>query len=90
VLHEPAAIDDVKDYAIAFKTKMGLIMFGIYSVIYASFVAINLLKPTYMAKIVFMGLNLAVVYGFGLIVSALIMALIYNHACSKKESELNR
>jgi len=38
-----------------------------------------------METIVFSGLNLAVVFGFGLIVLALIMALIYNSACSTQE-----
>jgi hypothetical protein len=37
---------------------------------------------------VFAGLNLAVVYGFGLILFAFLMALAYNFACSKKEIEL--
>jgi len=41
-----------------------------------------------MEKEVFWGLNLAVVYGFGLIFLALIMALIYNQACNAKEAEL--
>jgi uncharacterized membrane protein (DUF485 family) len=43
-----------------------------------------------MALIVFGGLNLAIVYGFGLIVLAIIMGLIYNHLCTKKEDELNK
>ena len=34
------------------------------------------------------GLNLAVVYGMGLIIFALILALIYNHLCTQKEREL--
>ena len=34
------------------------------------------------------GLNLAVVYGFGLIVLAMILALIYNWLCTRKEKEL--
>jgi hypothetical protein len=41
-----------------------------------------------MGIIVFMGLNLATVYGFLLIIVALIEALIYNYMCHKKELEL--
>jgi len=35
------------------------------------------------------GLNLAVVYGFFLIIFALILALIYNHMCNVKEKALS-
>ncbi len=64
-------------------------MFLGYAAIYVGFVALNIISPTIMEKTVFLGLNLAVVYGFGLIIVALIMALIYNGACGKKEQELN-
>ncbi len=56
-------------------------MFIAYALFYAGFVAINLISPALMEKVVFMGLNLAVVYGFSLIIVALIMALIYSRAC---------
>ena len=41
-----------------------------------------------MEAVVFGGLNLAVVYGFGLIVFALFLALIYNRACGRMEKRL--
>jgi hypothetical protein len=41
-----------------------------------------------MEATVFMGLNLAVAYGFFLIVFALVLALIYNRMCAVKEREL--
>ena len=41
-----------------------------------------------MEKEAFMGMNLAVTYGFGLIVFALILAVIYNQLCNNKEAEL--
>jgi uncharacterized membrane protein (DUF485 family) len=62
-------------------------MFVFYSLFYASFVAFNLLSPLSMATIVFAGLNLATVYGFALIIVALIEALIYDGMCRKKEAE---
>lgn len=89
MLHEPAA-QSGKDYAIAYKMRVGMIMFLVYAIIYAGFVAINVLNPIWMEAIVFFGLNLAVVYGFGLIVIALILALLYNKMCTNKESELNK
>jgi hypothetical protein len=62
-------------------------MFVYYSLFYAGFVAINLLNPMAIGKIVFLGLNLATVYGFSLIIVALIEARIYDAMCRKKEAE---
>ena len=86
--HGPA-VELEKDNAIGKKSKMGIRMFLLYFVIYAGFVAINTLKPKLMGKIIFMGLNLAVLYGFGLIIFAIILGLIYNKLCSDAESEMN-
>lgn len=68
------------------KSKLGIIMFLIYFVVYAGFIIINVVDPQLM-KMNIGSLNLAIVYGFGLIVFALILALIYNHLCSKAEKD---
>jgi uncharacterized membrane protein (DUF485 family) len=65
-------------------------MFVFYALFYASFVAINLLSPMSMAAVVFAGLNQATVYGFLLILVALIEALIYDYFCRRKEAEYAR
>jgi len=88
MLHKPAA-DSGPDPAQAYKSKLGVRMFLVYALIYVGFVAINIISPLSMEKIVFLGLNLAVVYGFGLIIFALVLALIYNYACGAKENELS-
>lgn len=85
MLHEPAA-QCGPDASAEYKQTVGVWMFLLYAAVYAAFVAINLLKPLWMEKTVFLGLNLAVVFGFGLIVFALIEALIYNHMCGTHES----
>ena len=84
MLHEPAAPAG-KDYAVAYKTRLGVWMFICYSLFYAGFVAINLYDPALMERIVLAGLNLATVYGFALIIVALILAMIYNRLCSHQE-----
>jgi uncharacterized membrane protein (DUF485 family) len=89
MLHEPANTPAEKDHAIDYKTKLGTRMFFIYALIYAGFVLINIIKPVLMEKEIVFGLNLAVVYGFGLIILSLIMALIYNALCIKKEKAVN-
>jgi uncharacterized membrane protein (DUF485 family) len=87
MLHEPASPSG-KDPAAAYKSRLGVQMFAFYTVFYAGFVAINLLSPQTMATIVMAGLNLATVYGMGLIVLALVQALVYNRKCRRKEREL--
>jgi uncharacterized membrane protein (DUF485 family) len=87
MLHEPATPSG-RDPAGPYKARLGLKMFAFYTLFYAGFVAINLLSPPTMATIVIAGLNLATVYGMGLIVLALVQALIYNVMCRRKEDEL--
>lgn len=87
MFHEPAAKQD-RDPASGYKTRLGVWMFLVYALVYAGFVAINLIAPKAMEATIFWGLNLAVVYGFGLIVLALIMALIYNGMCVREEQRL--
>lgn len=87
MFHEPAS-QSGHDPAAAFKTSLGVKMFIAYALIYAGFIGVNVISPLSMENIVFMGLNLAVVYGFGLIILALILAFVYNQACNNKEAEL--
>jgi len=87
VFHEPAA-QGGKDPAAPFKSRLGVIMFVVYALVYAGFVAINLTSPGAMETETILGLNLAVFYGFFLIVFALVLALIYTLICSAKEAEL--
>lgn len=60
--------------------RLGLILFGIYLAFYVTFVVISAFASSLFETIVFGGLNLAVVYGFGLIVLALVLAMIYGGA----------
>ncbi|MBW6512298.1 MAG: DUF485 domain-containing protein [Desulfuromonadaceae bacterium] len=78
-----------KDNASSYKTRLGVWMFVAYTLFYASFVALNAIKPSVMEKAV-MGQTVAIVFGFALIVVALIMAVIYNHFCTAAEERFNR
>ena len=69
MLHEPAAEHGV-DQSADYKKRLGLIMLAVYTAIYLAFILINVIKPTVMGVIVFAGLNLAIIYGFVLIVSS--------------------
>ncbi len=85
MLHKPAEQQE-EDLSAAYKSRLGLQMFFVYALFYAGFVAINLTAPLAMEQTVFLGLNLATVYGFGLIVGALVLALIYDRMCAKHEA----
>ena len=85
--HGPA-VEHEEDYTSEYKTRIGIFLFAIYGLIYAGFVAVNALVPQIMEITVLFGLNLAVTYGFGLILLAIVMGLTYNHFCTKKENEL--
>lgn len=61
--------------------RYGGILFLIYLVVYAIFVGLNTFMPEIMDRVPFAGLNLAIVYGVGLIVFALILALVYSWLC---------
>jgi len=78
-----------KDNAQSYKTKLGITMFIVYTLVYAGFVVINAAKPSLMQEIV-MGQTLAVVYGLGLLGFALVLAIIYNSLCNKAEARLNQ
>ncbi len=86
--HGPA-IQCEKDNASEYKSKLGLFLFVIYLAIYTGFVIINTVKPKLMEIKMFLGLNLAVVYGFGLIILAIVLGLIYNAMCSSAEARMN-
>jgi uncharacterized membrane protein (DUF485 family) len=87
MLHAPAAPVG-KDPAAAFKSRLGIWMFFCYLVVYVIFVAINVGNPLLMERIVWRGLNLATVYGFALIVIALLQALVYDAFCRSRERSM--
>lgn len=61
-------------------SRYGLRLFLAYLVFYAAFVYVNAFQSQWMSK-TWGGINLAVSYGFGLIVLALLLALIYGWLC---------
>jgi uncharacterized membrane protein (DUF485 family) len=78
-----------RDDAASYKTRLGIWMFILYTLVYAGFVVINAVKPALMQEII-LGQTLAVVYGLGLIVFALVLAVIYNQFCTAAEKRMNQ
>lgn len=87
--HGPAAELGV-DNASAKKAKLGVWFFLIYSLFYAGFVIIGVVNYELLSQEVALGLNLALFYGMGLIVFAVLLGILYNFLCSRYEDELNK
>jgi uncharacterized membrane protein (DUF485 family) len=58
-------------------SRLGLALFGVYLVLYGGFVALSAFAPWALEWTPLAGVNLAILYGFGLIVSAFVLALAY-------------
>ncbi len=66
---------------IARNARIGLILFVIYVLFYAAFVWMSAFRPAAMAEPFLGGVNLAVCYGFGLIIAAFVLAIVYMFVC---------
>jgi uncharacterized membrane protein (DUF485 family) len=63
-------------------TRLGLVLFAVYLLLYGGFVLLAAFAPDLMERAPLAGVNLAIWYGFGLIVAAILLALVYGWACS--------
>ena len=70
-----------KSISQADNARLGLRLFFVYSVFYLGFVLISAFAPTWSEWEIFPGLNLAIVWGFALIIVAFVLALVYGLAC---------
>lgn len=68
--------------------RLGIILFTLYLLFYAGFVLINAFLADWMEAVVLWGLNLAVVYGFSLIIVAIILSGIYGWFCKVPPREI--
>ncbi|HXI00330.1 MAG TPA: DUF485 domain-containing protein [Sphingobacteriaceae bacterium] len=88
MLHKPAAETGI-DNAAKKKARLGVWFFFLYLFFYAGFVAIGVLNYELLGQEVMMGLNLAIIYGFGLILFAVLLGILYNYLCSRYEDDMN-
>lgn len=63
-------------------SRLGLVLFAVYLLLYGGFVYLNAFDRTAMTQL-YAGINLAVWYGLALIVFALVLAAIYMALCRK-------
>jgi hypothetical protein len=62
-------------------SRLGLFLFTIYFAIYAAYVILNSFYPDVIEQVAWTGLNVAVIYGLGLILGAFLFALLYALLC---------
>jgi uncharacterized membrane protein (DUF485 family) len=60
--------------------RLGLVLFGVYLVFYVAFVVVAAFAAEWMQRNV-AGVNVAILFGFGLIVGAFVLALVYLWLC---------
>jgi uncharacterized membrane protein (DUF485 family) len=77
-MSQPSARPPGHDHDLATRASpLGLALFAFYTLIYAAFVVIAAFAPDLMARKVFGGVNLAIVYGMALIGIAVLLAVVY-------------
>ena len=66
-------------------SRYGMILFLVYLLMYGGFIALATFAPQSMSARPFGGVNLAILYGMGLIVAALLLAAIYMYLCRPRD-----
>lgn len=64
-------------------TRNATILFLIYLALYAGFMGLASYAPQKMGVKVLAGVNLAIIYGMGLIIVAVLLAMVYMYLCSR-------
>lgn len=77
-----------EDFGSEYKTRVGLVLFAVYGLLYTGFVLVNTFAPRTMEAPFLWGVNLAVTYGMVLILAAIVLGLVYNWLCTKEEDRL--
>jgi len=77
------AKDQEKKAVVAHNRRMGVILFIVYVIFYGGFMALSAFSPETMSEPFLGGVNVAVVYGFALIIVPLLLAFVYMKLCRK-------
>ncbi len=67
----------------AINTRNATLLFLVYLAMYAGFMGLASYAPKSMGVKVLAGVNLAIVYGMGLIIAAVALAMVYMYLCSR-------
>ena len=70
--------------------RTGFVLFIVYLILYGGFVLLNAFAAETMEITPIAGINLAILYGFGLIVAALVLALVYGWMATSEDASDRR
>jgi uncharacterized membrane protein (DUF485 family) len=82
--HGGGTSNDDAPHIAARNARVGMILFVFYSACYAAFVLTCVFAPERMAARPWAGINLAIWSGFGLLLLALVMSLLYSWLCRER------
>lgn len=74
----------------ASNARSGLILFAVYLAAYAVFMGLAAFSPRTMGQSTPLGPNVAILYGFGLIFGAVLLALVYMLLCKLNADRFHR
>lgn len=66
---------------------LGLVLFAVYLLLYCGFVLLNAFAPDSMEATPVAGLNVAILYGFALILVAVILSMVYGLLCKDQAED---
>jgi uncharacterized membrane protein (DUF485 family) len=87
-MHGPQ-VEWKKDNSAVIKELVGKWLFVLYAIVYFGFILINVFSPHFMG-IEIGSMNMAIVFGFGLILFAMLLAFAYNHISTRAEQIMNK
>ena len=80
--HSHLPPEEARDPAVErYNARLGLVLFAVYLAAYGAYVAVNTFRPAAMDRVPFLGVNLAVLTGMGLIIGAFVLAVVYAFLC---------
>lgn len=89
--HGPSASVEEGSHATTSRnSRIGLVLFFLYAIVYAAFVLAAAFRPDWMKQTPLWGVNLAILSGFGLIIGAFVLSILYGWLCRNSAPIANR
>ena len=71
----------------AYNARVGLVLFAVYCIFYGGFIYISAFSRETTAAPSWGGVNVAIVYGFALIIGAFLLSIVYMILCRREPDE---
>ncbi len=83
-MHQRNSVEIEDEAVIARRTRIGLVLLAIYGTAYAVFIGLCAFASKAMANWSPWGIPISIWYGMGLMVGAMLIALLYGRLCRKQ------